>query len=158
MKTLIYSTIGSLNLRMPQCVCTQIGYLYSTRKNMTTITLEVPDELAGRLAALQTHLPQLLTFALDLLGTPSNRPSLLNVNSPVLTEIIDFLARGPSSTDLLAYKVSPNAQMRLEELLDTKREQGLTPQEAAELDTYQQVNHLLILLKARARIALTSSN
>ncbi len=143
---------------MPQCVCTQIGYLYSTRKNMTTITLEVPDELAGRLASLQTHLPQLLTFALDLLGTPSNMPSLLNVNSPVLTEIIDFLARGPSSTDLLAYKVSPQAQTRLEELLDTKREEGLTPQEAAELDTYQQVNHLLILLKACARIALTSSN
>jgi len=38
------------------------GYLYSARKNMTTITLEVPDELAGRLASLQTHLPQLLTF------------------------------------------------------------------------------------------------
>jgi hypothetical protein len=125
---------------------------------MTTITLEVPDELAGRLTSLQTHLPQLLTFALDLLGTPNDRPSTLSVNSPVLTEIIDFLAHGPSSTDLLAYKVSPKAQARLEELLDIKREEGLTSQEAAELDTYQQVNHLLILLKARARIALASSN
>ena len=44
--------------------------------DMTTITLEVPDELAGRLASLQTHLPQLLTFPMrrvhgsaDLLAT-----------------------------------------------------------------------------------------
>jgi len=125
---------------------------------MTTITLEVTDELAGRLVSLQTHLPQLLTFALDLLGTPINRPSTLGVNSPVLIEIIDFLARGPSPTALLAYKVSPKMQARLEELLDINREQGLTPQGQAELDTYQQVNHLLILLKARARIALASAN
>jgi len=125
---------------------------------MTTITLEVPDELAGRLASLQTNLPHLLTFALDLLGTPSVRPSTLSTNSPVFTEIIDFLARGPSSTALLAYKVSPKAQARLEELLDTKREESLTAQEAAELDTYVQVNHLLILLKARARLALAPPN
>lgn len=40
--------------------------------------------------------------------------------------------------------------MRLEELLDKNREEGLTEEEEEELDVYEQVDHLMILLKARA--------
>ena len=48
------------------------------------------------------------------------------------------------------------AQARLEALLDTHREEGLTAEETAELEVYAQVNHLLLLLKARARLATTA--
>jgi len=40
--------------------------------------------------------------------------------------------------------------VRLEELLDKNREEGLTEEEEEELDVYEQVDHLMILLKARA--------
>lgn len=36
---------------------------------MTTITLEVPDEVAARLAALRNHLPELVSSVLDLSST-----------------------------------------------------------------------------------------
>lgn len=47
-------------------------------------------------------------------------------------------------------------QERLEALLDTNREGVLSPLEQAELDAYQQVDHLMILLKVRAHQALAS--
>jgi hypothetical protein len=125
---------------------------------MKTITLDVPDELASRLAPLQAQLPGLLSFALDLLGVESAKGAPSPQSFPILREIIDFLVQGPSYTQIIEFKVSPEAQKRLEVLLDRNREDELSPQELAELDAYQQVDHFMILLKARARRALASAN
>lgn len=125
---------------------------------MKTITLDVPDELAGRLASVQAHLPGLLSFALDLLGTEGAPSTYPTQNFPIVREMIDFLVQGPSYNQIIKFKISPEAQERLEELLDTNRESVLSPQEQAELDVYQQVDHFMILLKARARKALTTAN
>jgi hypothetical protein len=70
--------------------------------------------------------------------------------------MIDFLASGPTPAQIVAFKLSPVAQERLETLLDTHREEGLTDAETTELEVYAQVNHLLLLLKARARLAITA--
>ena len=116
---------------------------------MTAITLELPDELAARLERLRPHLPQLLQ---RLLGgaqrttAPATRPA-----ASAYGEMLDFLARSPSSAEIIAFKVSGATQTRLEALLDKNREGELSPEESAELDTFQQVNHLLSMLKARAR-------
>ena len=48
-------------------------------------------------------------------------------------------------------------QERLEELLDKNREEGLTAAEEEEMDAYRLVNHVMILLKARARLTVSSS-
>lgn len=125
---------------------------------MTTITLEVPDELANRLTTAQKQLPQVLSIALDLMGTPEDSPSPILPNSPLAIEVIDFLAGAPSLAEIITFKVSPKMQARFEELLDKNREEGLSQQEKAELETYQQVNHFFILLKARARKALNAVN
>ena len=93
---------------------------------MTTVTLELPDDLATRLLSLRDRLPQLLAIALEL--SAADLPLTLP-----------------------AFKISPQAQARLEELLDKNQEEGLTDVETAELDTYSQINHILLLLKARAR-------
>lgn len=63
--------------------------------------------------------------------------------------MLDFLASSPTPAQIQTFKVSPQTQARLEELLDTQRDDGLTAEEAAELDTYSQINHALLLLKAR---------
>lgn len=47
-------------------------------------------------------------------------------------------------------------QERLEELLDKNREEELTADEEEEMDAYRLVNHVMILLKARARPAVFS--
>lgn len=71
--------------------------------------------------------------------------------SPVFEEMIDFLASGPTPEQIVAFKISPTAQGRLDELLDKNREDGLTDDELAELNGYEQVHFVLLLLKARAR-------
>ncbi|HLG18117.1 MAG TPA: hypothetical protein VJH03_26990 [Blastocatellia bacterium] len=124
---------------------------------MTTITLEVPDELAARLDRLGDRLPDLFPELLDLLSWQKGAtvPSLAehSLRHPVFDEIIDFLASGPTREQIIAFKASEAAQRRLAELLDKNREEGLTEAESAELDVYEQVDHVMSSLKARALLA-----
>ncbi len=119
---------------------------------MTTVTLELPDDLATRLLSLRDRLPQLLAIALELSAAdlPLTLPAFKTPHR-AFDEMLDFLASGPKPEHILAFKISPQAQARLEELLDKNQEEGLTDVETAELDTYSQINHILLLLKARAR-------
>lgn len=118
---------------------------------MTTITFELSDDLAGRLTQVGDRLPDVLSFALDMAGIPESDIPHPASTSPVWLEAIDFLASGPTSQALIDFKLSGEAQARLEELLDWHRSGSLTPQESEELVAYRQINHLFILLKARAR-------
>ncbi|WP_013325778.1 hypothetical protein [Gloeothece verrucosa] len=68
----------------------------------------------------------------------------------IYAEVLDFLLHSPTKNEIIAFKVSPQAQERLRTLLEKNRESALTPLETAELDTYQQLEHLMILLKAHA--------
>jgi len=77
---------------------------------------------------------------------------------PAFKEMIDFLVNSPTPQQITAFKISPTAQDRLDELLDKNREEGLTGDESAEMDVYEQINHLFLLLKARARSLLSSRN
>ncbi len=56
-----------------------------------------------------------------------------------LNEMLDFLAGGPTPEQIIAFKLSPATQARLEELLDKNREAELTNEETAELDVYKQI-------------------
>jgi hypothetical protein len=108
---------------------------------------------------VRDQLPRLLAMALDLF--PAGLPlaaSALEAAHPAFREMIDFLAGGPAPEQIVGFKISLAAQTRLEELLDKNREDSLTSDEAAELDVYEQVNHVLVLLKARARPRVTSPN
>jgi len=127
---------------------------------MTTITLEISDELAARLAPLQDRLPELLSMTVDLFPTETQVSGVTDSETvyPVFREMMDFLISSPTPEKIIAFKISSSAQERLEDLLDKNREDGLTNDEVAELDIYERVNQLLILLKAHARLALSSPN
>src|SRR5437868_429187 len=71
-----------------------------------------------------------------------------------LAEAIEFLASSPKPAEIMAFNLSAAGQACLEELLHKQRQDELTTAEAGELDTYQQLNHIFILLKARAYGAL----
>ena len=124
---------------------------------MTTISFDIPDELAVQLMPIQQQLPRALSLAINLLGESATENSQLE-GAPILDEIITFLLSQPSHADMIRYKVSPQVQSRLEELLDKNRETALSASEQAELNSYRQANHLLILLKSRARAATATSN
>jgi hypothetical protein len=65
-------------------------------------------------------------------------------------EVLDFLLTRSTPHDILAFKVSDAVQARLQLLLDRNHEEVLSATEEAELDIYEQLEHLMILLRARA--------
>lgn len=122
---------------------------------MTTIILDVPDELAERIQQVGQQLPQLLHYTMNIAGIPEadGYAASTATISPFLQEVADFLVGSPTPAQIVAFKASGEAQARVEELLDRNREESLTPQERSELDAIQSTNHLLMLLKIRARTA-----
>lgn len=68
---------------------------------------------------------------------------------PLFDELIDLLAETTPSEKLRAFRLSPAKQARLDELFEQNRAGTLSPRGAAELDTFEQFEHVVRLLKAR---------
>jgi hypothetical protein len=121
---------------------------------MTTITLEVSDDLALRIDPLRNHLPHLL----EEIVTPGSwnlipRAHQSGASHPAYQEMINFLSSGPTPGQIIAHRPTDSVQERLAELLEKNREDGLTEAETAELDLYEQIDDLMSVLKARAHAA-----
>ena len=121
---------------------------------MAELTIHISNELAQRLEPLQNRLPELLWQLLDIANFPTNSQLTVQTEStditPVYQEVLDFLIKRPTPEEIIAFKVSSQAQTRLSELLEKNRSATLNPMELAELDVYEQLEHMMILLKARA--------
>nr|WP_199339856.1 hypothetical protein [Nostoc sp. FACHB-892] len=122
--------------------------------DVAKLTIQIPDELAQRLEPLQSRLPQLLWLLLDADVQQTSDQPKVNAQtveiSEVYQEVLDFLIKRPTPEEIIAFKVSSQAQMQLEALLEKNRSTSLTQMELAQLDVYEQLEHLMILLKARA--------
>ena len=66
-------------------------------------------------------------------------------------EIIDLFARGASSAEVLAFRPSQETQERVRDLLERNSADELTEEEAAELERFAELEHLMQLIKARAQ-------
>jgi hypothetical protein len=122
---------------------------------MAELTIHVPDELAQRLEPFQHRLPELLTQLVEALSPRAVSPDVATLVAhpmgPPLAyaEVLDFLLNRPTPEAIIAFQVSPVAQARICALLEKNREAALNATEAAELDLYEQLEHLMMLLKAR---------
>jgi hypothetical protein len=65
-------------------------------------------------------------------------------------EVVDFIAAGPSPGKVIAFRPSDEARERVADLVHREKTDGLTPEEASELDHYLHLEHLMRLAKARA--------
>jgi arsenate reductase-like glutaredoxin family protein len=129
---------------------------------MAQITIDIPDDLAQRLAPFQSQFSDLFTrlIATTLLGQTTPDPTLVHNSidtSGTYQEILDFLIDRPTSAQIINFKVSPASQSRLQTLLQKNREITLTAAEAAEIDLYQQLDTLIGFLKIRAYAALQAT-
>jgi hypothetical protein len=133
-------------------------------KKMAQLTIEIPDELAQRLAPYKNQISEIFanlvntsslleksTEKLDVSGTPS--PTEL----PTYLEIIDFLVNRPTSEQIANFKVSERSQARLRELLQKNRDLNLISSEVSELNLYEQLDTLMTMMKVRAYAAINSS-
>jgi hypothetical protein len=66
-------------------------------------------------------------------------------------EIVDLFARGASPAEVLAFRPSPETQERVRDLLERNAADELTEEEAAELERFGELEHLMQLIKARAQ-------
>ncbi len=113
---------------------------------MTTMTIEVPENLAQRLAPMQDRMIEIIELGIRELAPNRNDHYI---------DVVDFLADGPSSAEIIELQASPDMQERIAELLDKNRDGTITEQEATELDRYEQLDYLITLIKARARQRLS---
>ncbi len=122
--------------------------------NVAKLTIQISDELAQRLEPLQSRLPELLWQLLDIDPKQTREESKVTTETveipQVYQEVLDFLIKRPTPEEIIAFKVSSQAQMQLQALLEKNRSGSLSQMELAQLDVYEQLEHLMILLKARA--------
>ena len=109
---------------------------------MVEMTIQIPPKLASRLQSLQDRLVEIIELGLQAI-TPAQYG--------LYSEVIEFLAGGPTPEVIIAFHPSAKAQDRVTELLDKNRTGTLPPAEQAELDQYERLDYLMTLVKARAR-------
>jgi hypothetical protein len=66
-------------------------------------------------------------------------------------EIIDFIAAGTTPETVLAFRPSNAVQRRVAELVERSKEGSISGEDQSELEDYLQLEHLMIMAKARAR-------
>lgn len=71
--------------------------------------------------------------------------------TPLYLEVVDFIAAGPTPDRIASYHPSDATCERVMDLLRRQKTGELLPREEAELDDYLQLEHLMRLIKARAR-------
>jgi hypothetical protein len=71
--------------------------------------------------------------------------------NPACAEVLDFLVSGIAPESLIAFRPSAAAQARTADLIERNESGTLTPEERQELADTLQLEHLIILAKARAR-------
>lgn len=72
-------------------------------------------------------------------------------------EVLTFLLSAPTPHAIISFHASEDAQARLRYLLDANRQGILSTEESAELAEASQINHFIMLLKAKAQQAIQST-
>ena len=115
------------------------------------ITLDLPDELAADFLLFQHQSASIVAAGLrEVKSAPGSQ-------FHGLAQVIEKLAELPSPEEVLAFRPSPALQTRIDELLRKNREERLTPDEEAEWQRYEMVEHLVRVAKARAAVKLQAA-
>jgi hypothetical protein len=80
----------------------------------------------------------------------------MKASDPTYLELVDFVAGGTTPEDVANFHPSPEAQRRVGELIERERESTLTPEESAELAHFLELEHILRMAKAKARLILAN--
>jgi hypothetical protein len=105
---------------------------------MATLTIDIPDKLSAQLDQVRDRLPELLALSLHQPAVPAR----------IYRAILDFLASKPTPDAILAFRPDSEMQARLSTLLARSRAGQLTPAEQAELDEFERIEHVMVLLQS----------
>lgn len=65
--------------------------------------------------------------------------------------IIDFIAAGTTPEAVVAFHPSESVRQRVAQLVERSKEGSISAEDQSELDDYLQLEHIMIMAKARAR-------
>jgi len=109
---------------------------------MAQITLNISDELLEQLEKTGENPADWLSQRLpNFLKNTSTLPAHL------YHYILDFIASNPTAQQISDFRPTVEMQERLKTLLERDRSGKLTPSEQIELDEYERIEHILIMLK-----------
>ncbi len=69
-------------------------------------------------------------------------------------EVIEFIAAGTSPSQVASYQPSAEARAQVADLVNREKAGELSSEEKSELDHYLQLEHIMRLAKARARLRI----
>jgi len=107
---------------------------------MVQMTVQLPAGIAERIQALSLWLPAILEISLIGFKT---------LATATATEVIEFLSGNPKPADVVNFHISERAQAHLQRLLVLNQAGLLGENEQRELDELQQLEHIMVMLKAR---------
>lgn len=114
------------------------------------VTLDLPDEWADCLPAKKSELAEIVAAGLRRRKTRA----IQEVDH--LADVVDTLAELPSAEEVLALRPSASLAGRISVLLEKKRKESLTAEEATEWEDILRAEHLMRIAKAKAAIRLNS--
>lgn len=115
------------------------------------VTLDIPDELATQLTGLEGQLPEILKIGLDKIHSQSQS------NFEDFSDVLEVLVSFPTPEEILALSPSKKLQLRIDELLEKNRTNGLAPEEQKEWDQYTYLEHIVRLAKIKATAKLKAA-
>jgi len=115
---------------------------------LSSVNLEIPQDLAIRLLPLENQLTRILELGLRELNAIT-QPGFKGA-----AEVLEFLASLPTPEEIVKLRPSKALQDRISSLLEKNRTTGLTSKENQEWEQYQYLEHLVRIAKAKAFLKL----
>jgi hypothetical protein len=66
-------------------------------------------------------------------------------------EVIDFIASGTTPETVVAFRPSRAVQERVAELIERSQDGSISAEDQSELQDYLQLEHIMVMAKAKAR-------
>jgi hypothetical protein len=82
------------------------------------------------------------------------RHMLLPSERTIQDIVSDFWGTAPSLEEIATYQLPDEIQARAYALLERKQRGSLTDEERREIEAFRQIDHLLLLVKAKAHLRL----
>ena len=120
-------------------------------RQMSPITLSLPDDLASQIRARQQQLPRIFELGLRELNAGGQS------GYDGAADVLELLAALPTPEEILALRPSEGLSTRVAELLRKARAGEMTPGDEEDWERYEYLEHLVRMAKAAAHLKLTPS-
>lgn len=108
------------------------------------LTIELPENLAISLQSNRKNLPQIFEAGLREFKANSS------IGYKNVADVLEFLASLPTPKEILELHPSADLQAEVERLLEKNRREGLTESEERTWESYEFIEHLVRVAKAKA--------